>query len=35
MQVPTVSVDKDGGTYFRDTELPLEAADLTPPSPAG
>ena len=35
MRVPTVSLDEDGGTYFRDTELPFEAADFTPPSPDG
>ena len=35
MRIPTVSVAEDGGTYFRDTNLPLEAADFTPPSPAG
>ena len=35
MRVPTVSVAEDGSTYFRDTDLPFEAADFTPPSPAG
>ena len=35
MLVPTVSLDEDEGTYFRDTEIPFEAADFTPPSPAG
>lgn len=35
MNVLTVLMDDGGGTYFGETELPMEAADFAPPSPAG
>ncbi len=35
MNVLTVFLDDNGGTYFGETDLPLEAADFAPPSPPG
>ncbi len=33
--VLTVLMDEEGGTFFGETELPLEVADFAPPSPPG
>ena len=35
MEIPTVCIDDNGGTFFQMTELALEPANFTPPSPAG
>ena len=35
MKILTVCMDADGGSFFGETELPMEAADFSPPSPPG